>query len=86
MSIRLNKSMNIQIQKLAVMIYSIGILFLLSLLVCHAQAKTIVYGASVETVKIKYGQSTVFRFSKPVQTITGAGRLQIKPANKLNPS
>lgn len=86
MSLRLSKSMTFQFHSVGVAVYSLVIICLLGLLVNHAQAKTIVYGSGVETVKIKYGESTIFRFPKSVQTITGAGRLQIKPANKVNPS
>lgn len=56
------------------------------LLVGRAEAKTVVYGSSTEQVRIKYGVPTIFRFQKAVQTITGAGRLQIEPANKVDPS
>lgn len=86
MSIRLIKPMNTKMHLLGVLLYSLVFLFILSLLVQQANAKTIVYGTSTETVRIKYGESTIFRFQKAVQTITGAGRLQIKPANKVNPS
>lgn len=37
-------------------------------------------------MRIKYGVPTIFRFQKAVQTITGAGRLQVEPANKVDPS
>ncbi|MFH4998546.1 hypothetical protein, partial [Salmonella sp. 2019-SM258] len=39
-----------------------------------------------EQIRIKHGGSTIFRFPKAVQTITGAGRLTIKPANDADPS
>lgn len=56
------------------------------LLVGRAEAKSVVYGSSTEQVRIKYGVPTIFRFQKAVQTITGAGRLQVEPANKVDPS
>lgn len=52
----------------------------------RAEAKTVVYGSGTEQVRIKYGVPTIFRFQKAVQTITGAGRLQVEPANKVDPS
>lgn len=56
------------------------------LLAGRAEAKTVAYGSGTEQVRIKYGVPTIFRFQKAVQTITGAGRLQIEPANKVDPS
>lgn len=56
------------------------------LLVGRAEAKTVTYGSGTEQVRIKYGVPTIFRFQKAVQTITGAGRLQVEPANKVDPS
>lgn len=52
----------------------------------RAEAKAVAYGSGAEQVRIKYGVPTIFRFQKAVQTITGAGRLQIEPANKVDPS
>lgn len=52
----------------------------------EAIAKAIFYGSTAEQVKIKHGGSTIFRFPKAVQTITGAGRLSIKPANDADPT
>lgn len=52
----------------------------------EAMAKAVFYGTTAEQVKIRHGSSTIFRFPKSVQTITGAGRLSIKPANDADPS
>lgn len=57
-------------------------LLLVGLIAVRAEAKTVVYGSTAEQVRIIYGTPTVFRFEKAVQTITGAGRLQIEPTNK----
>ncbi len=51
-----------------------------------AEAKVIVYGNTAEQIRIVYGGPTIFRFQKAVQTITGAGRFSIKPANANDPS
>ena len=52
----------------------------------EALAKAVYYGSMPEQVRIKHGGPTIFRFPKAVQTITGAGRLTIKPANEADPS
>lgn len=52
----------------------------------EAFAKAVFYGSTAEQVKIRHGSSTIFRFQKAVQTITGAGRLTIKPANDADPT
>lgn len=52
----------------------------------EAIAKAVYYGSTAEQVKIRHGNSTIFRFPKAVQTITGAGRLSIKPANDADPT
>ena len=73
--------------KIAVTGYTICLVLLfLHLLLSVANAKTVSYGSSTEVIKIKHGGPTVFRFTKAVQTITGAARLQIKPANEVDPS
>lgn len=64
----------------------LSLLSLIKVTVLPAEAKVVVYGSGVEQVRIKYGSPTIFRFSKAVQTITGASRLQIKPANEADPS
>ena len=51
-----------------------------------AMAKAVFYGSTAEQVRIRHGGSTIFRFPKAVQTITGAGRLTIKPANDADPT
>ncbi len=69
-----------------VVLYALFFLFMTALLASRVEAKTIIYGTGTEQVRIKYGVPTIFRFQKAVQTITGAGRLQISPANKVDPS
>lgn len=69
------------------LLFYFGFVVLLMLLtVRKAEAKVVVYGNQVEEIRIKHGTPTIFRFPKAVQTITGAGRLQIKPANDSDPS
>lgn len=70
-----------------------SVLFCSSLVLCldvvmteQAFAKAVYYGSMPEQIRIKHGGSTIFRFPKAVQTITGAGRLTIKPANDADPS
>lgn len=63
-------------------IYFCFFLLLVGLIASHAEAKTVVYGSTAEQVRIVYGTPTVFRFEKAVQTVTGAGRLQVEPTNK----
>jgi hypothetical protein len=75
----------------AIVVLSLGlyftfVVFFALLLSSRAEAKTVVYGSGTEQIRIKYGAPTVFRFQKAVQTITGAGRLQVEPANKLDPN
>lgn len=62
------------------------VLAMVFLLVARAEAKIIVYGTGAEQVRIKHGGPTIFRFPKAVQTISGASKLQIKPANASDPS
>lgn len=50
-----------------------------------AQASTMKVGRDKVTVKILSSDVTIFRFPKSVQTITGAQRLEIKPANPTDP-
>lgn len=63
-------------------IYCCFFLLLVGLIASRAEAKTVVYGSTAEQVRIIYGTPTVFRFEKAVQTVTGAGRLQVEPTNK----
>ncbi len=72
--------------KIAFGTYLVGILLLVFLLVSRAEAKVVVYGTGAEQVRIKHGGPTIFRFPKAVQTISGASKLQIKPANASDPS
>jgi hypothetical protein len=67
-------------------LYLTVVMTLIVLLVSRAEAKVIIYGSSAEQVRIKHGGPTIFRFPKAVQTITGASRLEIKPANAADPS
>ena len=60
--------------------------FMAMLFPAFVEARTVVHGSGVELVRVKYGPPTIFRFQKAVQTITGAGRLHIEPANKADPS
>ncbi|MBX3032907.1 MAG: type-F conjugative transfer system secretin TraK [Bdellovibrionaceae bacterium] len=92
---RINDGLSVEnIQALfqrGVLVFFLGLYFVLflvltAMLASRAEAKTVVYGTSTEQVRIKYGVPTIFRFQKAVQTITGAGRLQIEPANKVDPS
>lgn len=76
-----------KIALVAGLLFYFGFVVLLMLLTFErAEAKVIVYGSQVEEIRIKHGSPTIFRFPKAVQTITGAGRLQIKPANDSDPS
>lgn len=63
-------------------IYFCFFILLVGLIVNRAEAKTVVYGSTAEQVRIIYGTPTVFRFEKAVQTVTGAGRLQVEPTSK----
>lgn len=81
-----NKNVNIEKILKAALFCSSFVLALEVVLPNEAQAKAVFYGTTAEQVKIKHGGSTIFRFPKAVQTITGAGRLSIKPANDAEPS
>ena len=50
-----------------------------------AQAKEVYFGSGLETVRLTYGQSTIFRFSKQVRTVSQASRFDIKPADANDP-
>jgi len=66
-------------------VFGLSILFALLLaafLPLRLDAKTIVYDLTAVSVRIVYGTPTIFRFQKAVQTITGAGRLEVGPTNK----
>ena len=86
MKIRMNEKQNHLVRTIAVTFYLILFAILALFLVRHAEAKVVSYGSAVEQVRIKHGGPTIFRFPKAVQTITGASRLQIKPANDADPS
>jgi hypothetical protein len=86
MSYRKNDSQTHVARTIAVTLYLILFALFAALLVRNAEAKTVSYGSAVEQVRIKHGGPTIFRFPKAVQTITGASRLQIKPANDADPS
>lgn len=51
-----------------------------------ANAKTVEFGSSIMQLKIEYPGATILRFPKPVQTITGAGHFEIKPASETDPT
>jgi len=70
----------------AVTLYLVLFAIFALFLVRNAEAKVVSYGSATEQVRIKHGGPTIFRFPKAVQTITGASRLQIKPANDADPS
>jgi hypothetical protein len=70
----------------AVTLYLVLFAIFAIFLVRNAEAKVVSYGSAIEQVRIKHGGPTIFRFPKAVQTITGASRLQIKPANDADPS
>ncbi|MBT4761066.1 MAG: hypothetical protein HOO06_05150 [Bdellovibrionaceae bacterium] len=63
------------------------IITLISLLVLSdfALAKDIYYGSGIETVKLVYGQPTIFRFHKQVRTISQIHRFDIQPADQNDP-
>ncbi len=67
-------------------LYILSFLVLGFLLATRAEAKVVIYGNTAEQVRVKHGGPTIFRFPKAVQTITGASRFQIKPANAADPS
>ncbi len=67
-------------------IYAMVVVLAVQMLLDHAEAKTVAYGSNIEQVRIKFGGPTVFRFQKAVQTITGASRFEIKPANPADPT
>ncbi|GHT97397.1 hypothetical protein FACS1894126_1360 [Alphaproteobacteria bacterium] len=68
------------------LIYGVVLSMAISMLLSRAEAKTVEYGTEAVRIPLKYGGPTIFRFSKAVQTITGASRLEIKPANAADPS
>ncbi len=70
----------------AVGLYVLLAIVLFALLSGRAHAKTVYYGSNAEQVRVKHGGPAIFRFPKAVQTITGASRLLIKPANDADPS
>lgn len=72
--------------RLATGLYLIGVMIIFMMLVSRAEAKVVVYGTQLEQIRIKYGGPTIFRFPKAVQTITGASRFQIVPANDREPN
>jgi hypothetical protein len=72
--------------KVSAVIYLLIVFVCLFFLTKNAHAKSILYGSATEQIRIKYGGPTIFRFPKAVQTITGASRLEIKPANAADPS
>ena len=57
----------------------------LLLLASSAQARTIYFGTEPEDINIFHGGPTLFRFEKPVKTITRAGNFIIQPADARSP-
>ena len=86
MNFRMNENQTNFARTVAVTLYLVLFALFAALLVRNAEAKTVTYGSAVEQVRIKHGGPSIFRFPKAVQTITGASRLQIKPANDADPS
>lgn len=86
MSLRMNERQSHLARTVAVTLYLLLFAIFAILLVRNAEAKVVSYGSAIEQVRIKHGGPTIFRFPKAVQTITGASRLQIKPANDADPS
>lgn len=86
MNFRMNENQTHLVRTGTVTLYLILFALFAALLVRNAEAKPVTYGSAVEQVRIKHGGPTIFRFPKAVQTITGASRLQIKPANDADPS
>src|SRR4051812_40465465 len=52
----------------------------------QALAKAIYFGSETEAVTLVYGNSTLFRFSGEVRTISQASRFEIAPANSDQPN
>ncbi|MBX9767206.1 MAG: type-F conjugative transfer system secretin TraK [Bdellovibrionales bacterium] len=86
MSLRMNQIQNQLARAIFLALYLALFVILATLLVQTVEAKVVDYGSTVEQVRIKYGGDTIFRFSKAVQTVTGASRLRIRPANDADPS
>ena len=86
MSLRMNERQSHLARTVAVTLYLVLFAIFALFLVRNAEAKVVSYGSATEQVRIKHGGPTIFRFPKAVQTITGASRLQIKPANDADPS
>ena len=55
-------------------------------LVASAEARTIYYGSAPETIRVVYGGQTIFRFEKPVRTVSQAARFTIKPVDDESPN
>lgn len=61
------------------------LLIFLSLIGAKAPAETVYLGSGTETIEIRSGHPTVFRFHSPVRTITHVGSFSIRPANESDP-
>lgn len=57
-----------------------------SILFSNAHARDIYYGKSVETITLRYGSSTLFRFNEDVKTISQASKFKITPADPKDPN
>ncbi len=58
----------------------------LNLIAFGAQARTVYYGSAPETIRLAYGGATIFRFEKPVKTVSQAARFTIKPVDEESPN
>jgi len=58
----------------------------LNLIASGAEARTVYYGSTPETIRLAYGGATIFRFEKPVRTVSQAARFTIKPVDEENPN
>lgn len=61
-------------------------LFISLNLIQTLEARTIYYGSTPETIRIVYGGQTIFRFEKPVRTVSQAARFTIKPVDDESPN
>ncbi len=61
-------------------------LLLFSLFSAQAEARTVYYGSTPETIRVAYGGQTIFRFEKPVRTVSQASRFSIKPVDDESPN
>lgn len=67
-------------------LFHFTILILSFLVFSSAEARTVYYGSTPETIRVAYGGQTIFRFEKPVRTVSQASRFSIKPVDEENPN